>query len=172
MIDFAGESVSLSGSSANFVPVPLPAYPPNIPAFILFLRNVVVIPVSALPNNATVIGISLSVAMDIVNITLALASEDIYNFAVYNLASDMLINYAQDLPNQTYFTTLRAQLNLSTISVGVVSSSGDQSTSVGLLNPTAMQNLTLQNLQNLKTPYGRAYLGFAQMYGSNLWGLS
>jgi hypothetical protein len=28
------------------------------------------------------------------------------------------------------------------------------------------------NLQNLKTPYGRAYLAFAQDYGPSVWGIS
>jgi hypothetical protein len=35
-----------------------------------------------------------------------------------------------------------------------------------------MQRLTLAQLQNLKTPYGREYLALAQSYGPNVWGLS
>ena len=34
-----------------------------------------------------------------------------------------------------------------------------------------MKDFTLANLQNLKTPYGRQYLAWAQAYGP-LWGLS
>jgi hypothetical protein len=54
---------------------------------------------------------------------------------------------------------------------GVIGSSADETTSESLVVPEAMKNLTLQNLQNLKTPYGRQYLYFAQAFGTN-WGLS
>ena len=37
--------------------------------------------------------------------------------------------------------------------------------------PKAFDELTIGNLQNLKTPWGRVYLGIAQSYGT-LWGLS
>ncbi len=36
----------------------------------------------------------------------------------------------------------------------------------------AAKNFTLANLQNLKTPWGRTYLGFAQAYGPSIIGLS
>lgn len=115
---------------------------------------------------------TLAVALEVVNDTLAAASGMIYTLAVYNLATDRLMNYASDVQGQTYFTDLRKTMNLLTVSVGVASSANDGGTSVGLLNPDSMRAFTLQDLQTLKTPWGRQYMAYAQMYGPALWGLT
>jgi hypothetical protein len=115
---------------------------------------------------------TLSVAQEVVNETLACASPLLYTLAVYNLAADRLINFAIDITDQTYFQDLRAQLRISDVSLGVVSSSSNETTSSSWLNPEALKNLTLQDLQMLKTEYGRTYMGIAQSYGSTIWGLS
>jgi len=52
-----------------------------------------------------------------------------------------------------------------------VGASEDEATSQTLLTPEAMKGLTLADLQNLKTPWGRQYLAFAQSYGT-LWGIT
>ena len=114
---------------------------------------------------------SFALAVDIVNLTLAQASRNIYVLAVYNLATDRLINFAQDLPNQSYFTNLRKTWNLTIPVVGVASSGSDQGTSSAWLNPEQLRMLTLADLQTLKTPFGRQYLGIAQSYGP-IWGLT
>lgn len=122
-----------------------------------------------------VVQTSFAVALEIVNDTLAAVSPSIYTLAVYNLAADALINFADDdsiVRNQTYFEDLRAKLRISEVSLGVVSSSSNDVSSTSLLNPEAMKTLTLQDLQALKTPYGRRYMGLAQAYGSNVWGLT
>jgi hypothetical protein len=40
-----------------------------------------------------------------------------------------------------------------------------------MLNPEVMNNLTFADLQTLKTPWGRIYLGIAQDVGT-LWGVT
>jgi hypothetical protein len=117
---------------------------------------------------------SLAIALEIVNEVLACASPRIYTLAVYNLATDRLINFAPDVPGQTFFQDLRGpkKLNLTSVSVGVPSQASDQGTATGILNPEQMKTFTLQDLQTLKTPWGRAYMGFASAYGPSLWGLS
>ena len=130
--------------------------------------------------DAPVIGVTLALAVDIVNMTLACASPDIYVLAVYNLATDRLINFAPDVPGSQYFSGpatasppgLRARLNLLTPVTGVVQASSDEATSQSLVVPEQMKTLTLQNLQMLLTPFGRNYLGFAQMYGTAIWGIT
>lgn len=72
----------------------------------------------------------------------------------------------------TYFAGLRAQYGIDTVSTGVVTASYDQGTGSSFLNPDQMKEFTLGDLQTLKTPYGRAYMAFAQKYGQTLWGLS
>lgn len=118
------------------------------------------------------IAITLKVAQEIVNDVLNLASPLLYTLAVYNLAADRLINFAVDQTNQTYFDDQRKNLNIMMPSVGVVSGSSDESTSTSLLNPEAMKTFTLQDLQTLKTFYGRTYMSYAQMYGPDIWGIS
>ena len=124
---------------------------------------------------------AFNVAMDIVNQALNAASPTIYTLAVYNLATDNLVSWAQDVPGGPpypnsdppvpYFQGLRASLNIAKFTPGVVTSASDVSTSTSLLNQEVFKNMTLGDLQNLKTPWGRQYLAFAQMYGT-LWGLS
>lgn len=148
------------------------ANPPNRTDYLTFLRNVAGIPVSALPDSSTQIDDTLSVAQDIVNMTIQEAAPTIYVLAVYNLATDRLLNYAIDQTGQTYFVDIRKAWNLLDITVGVISGGTDQGTTSAIENPEQLKMLTLADLQMLKTPYGRTYLGFAQSYGTNLWGLT
>lgn len=88
-----------------------------------------------------------------------------YTLAVYNCAAHILISTAPDLPGQTYFATLRDNFDLLDASSGVISSSSDQGTSNSFSVPPALQNVTVRDLWFFKTPYGRAYLGYAQSFG-------
>jgi hypothetical protein len=85
------------------------------------------------------------------------------------LATDNLINFAQDQAGQCYFVDLRASFKINSFVPGVITESHDESTGQSLLNPEFMKNMTMSNLQMLKTPYGRNYMGLAQSYGT-LWG--
>lgn len=71
-----------------------------------------------------------------------------------------------------YFACARRAFRLSSFVPGVVGSTSDLSTSVGLDNPDFFRNLTLDQLQLLKTPWGRNYLAIAQKYGPGVWGLT
>jgi hypothetical protein len=115
---------------------------------------------------------SLAIALEIVNDVLARVSPSIYTLAVYNLAADRLINYAPDVPGQTFFADLRKLFRIMDVSVGVPSSANDQGTAVGILNPEQMKLLTLADLQTLKTFCGRNYMGIAQGVGRTVFGLS
>ena len=149
----------------------MPGAAPNITDYTTFLYNVVGIPEANLPGTAPIIATSLQIAQDIVSFAILRASADLYTLAVYNLAADRLLNYAPDVPNQTWFRDQRVKMRLLELSVGVPTSVSDGGTSVGVLNPEALKNLTLANLQMLKTPTGRAYLEIAQAYGT-VWGVS
>ena len=142
---------------------------PTLAGFQLFITTVMDINATVLPPTTPVIQVAYDVALEVVNV--ALAATGIYDLAVYNLAGDNLLNYAPDQPGQTYFKEVRKSLNLAGFVPGVVSSSSDEGSSTSLLNPEFMKGLTMSDLQNLKTPYGRTYLGFAQRYGT-LWGMS
>lgn len=123
-------------------------------------------------SGAPILTTTLTIAADIANSALEQASNDIYMLAVYNLATDRLVNYAQDTAPANYFSTLRNNYKLSAFVPGVVSSSSDNGSATTMLNTEGMKNFTLQDLQTLKTPWGRQYIAFAQMYGPALWGLT
>lgn len=114
---------------------------------------------------------TFGVAMDTVNDAIALEAE-LYSFAVYNLATDRLVNWAPDITGQTYFKDLRRDMKIERPALGVASSGSDQGTSGTVLNPEFMKQLTLADLQVLRTPWGREYIGIAQSWGSTLWGVS
>jgi hypothetical protein len=143
----------------------------SVEGFLVFVRGVMGIDPILLPDSSPIVAYALAVAQGAVNPAL-LAAGPMYSYAVYNLAGSSLITYAVDQPGRTYFSDLRASLGIHKFQSGVVSGTGDGGTSVSLLNPEFMRNLTLANLQQLKDPWGRAYLAIAQDYGPTIWGLS
>lgn len=158
---------------------------PTLAGFIEFIRNVMGINTTVLPDNSAVIPMALSVSLAIVNPDLAIAGYtpgvagtipvNIYTLAVYNLGGDNIINFAPDVaaaPNDTYFADLRTKFNTYAFVSGVIQSSNDESTGNSMIVQEAAKNFTLANLQNLKTPWGRAYLAYAQSYGPSIVGLT
>lgn len=112
-----------------------------------------------------------AVALDTVNDLLCIGSSQLYVLGVYNLGADRLINYAQDVPDQTYFFDQRKDYAIFRPSAGLPSSANDGGTAVGILNPEWMKTMTLQDLQTMKTPFGRRYMEIAQNFGV-IWGMS
>jgi hypothetical protein len=123
-----------------------------------------------LPDGSPVIEYSYNFAINICTDLLAvipqIPGQFLYVTAVYNLAGDTLLSYAVDQPGQTFFTQAQQQYQLQSFVSGVVSFAGDEGTQSTLTVPEALKNLTIGNLQNLKTPYGRKYLQIAQDMGS------
>lgn len=145
---------------------------PTQAGFLAFLRTVVGIDPLNLPDSDPVIEMAFEISRERVSLDLAYAgSRHLYSMAVYNLAADRVINFADDQPDRLYFKKLRETLDINVFVPGVIASSGSGPTSEGTLNPEFMKNFTMGNLQNLKTQYGRIYLDLAQSVGT-LWGLS
>lgn len=115
---------------------------------------------------------SLAIALCTVNATLHCASPILYTKAVYNLALDRLINFGIDVEGQTWLSDLRGRFEILAIETGSIASASDQGTSGSYVVPEQMQSFTLDELQLMKTPFGRAYLAIAQKYGQAIWGLS
>ena len=132
---------------------------------------------AVLPTASPSIGYAYAVAADIVGSWMGNVSVTAWNLMTYNLGADNLINFAPDQTGQVFFATLRENYGIANpagvkaFAPGVVASTSDAGTSTSLLNPDFMKEFTLANLQNLKTPYGRIYLGYAQRMGS-VWGLT
>lgn len=171
---------------------------PTLAGFTSFIRNVMGINSTVLPDNAIYIPWAYQVSLRWVNTNLQAVRAwgpigatppdgidptypSLYALAVYNLAGDNLVNYAQDVvPNVPvdggdlpYFANLRAGLKIDSFVGGVVSGTSDEGTSVSLAVPKEIaEGLTFANLQQMKTPWGRAYLGIAQSFGPSIWGVS
>lgn len=167
---------------------------PTLASFINFVRTIVGITTEVLPDDSPYLGWAFAVALSIVNPALRCnpvpqfdstgavlnsGGFTTYALAVFNLGADNLFNYAQDLPDAAaykndlpYFAYFRSLWNVNGFVSGVISASADESTSQSLVVQEAAKNFTLGNLQNLKTPYGRAYLAMAQDYGPETWGIS
>jgi hypothetical protein len=165
---------------------------PTLAGFLSFVRNVMGINAATLPDSSIYLGMSLAVALGIVNPQLrcicvpqidgadvalnplipGVTVMTIYDMAVYYLAGDNLINFAQDQNGKCFFTDMRKELNINGFASGVVSAASDEATSVSLVVQEAAAHFTLANIQNLKTPWGRQYLGLAQSYGRTTWGIS
>lgn len=124
-----------------------------------------------LPPSSFNIQLSYALALDIVSCWLQAMASDVYTIAVYNLATDRLINFCPDQPGQCYFDGLRTGFKINQFVAGVVQSANDQGTGDTLLVPDAFKGLTIMDLSNLQTTYGRQYLALAQQIGT-LWGLS
>jgi hypothetical protein len=155
---------------------------PTLAGFGAFITNVMAIDPLLLPSDSPVIGYAFQAALGIVNPVLLSVclpavvggppASTVFALAVYNLAGSQLLQFAQDQPERTFFAETRTSLGLDKFSPGVVSSFADSTTSTALLNPEFMKNLTLQNLQNLRDPYGRQALAFMQDYGPTIWASS
>ena len=143
---------------------------PTQAGFLAWVRAQMQIPLTALPDDDPAIGWAFDVALATVNPGL-ICIPPIYTLAVYNLGGDNLINWANDQPGSRYFADARQAFKIGDFVAGVVASASDSSTSTGVFNIEAAKQFTLGNLQNLKTPWGRQYLAWAQSYGP-LWGIS
>lgn len=150
---------------------------PTFAGFQDFVTDIMGIDPLYLPANSPATEWAYANALMIVNPSLALVGvktpieTTLYIEAVYNLGGDNLINYAPDQPGRTYFADLRRSMNINSFASGVVQSASDSTTSDTLSVPPALTNLTISQLQNLKTPWGRRYLAIAQTYGT-MWGVA
>jgi hypothetical protein len=144
---------------------------PTLSGFQAFLTGPAGISTTFLPSASQDVSDAFDVAMAIVSTNLACLPGNLYALAVYNLATDNVINYASDQDGQVFFQELRKNYGINLFVPGVTGSSSDSSTSQSRVTPEFMKALTFGDLQNLKTPFGRAYLNIAQMQGT-LWGVS
>ena len=153
---------------------------PTIGAFEAFVYGVMGVPADSLPTNSPVLQFAFDMALDVVLTSLQCVpyqstSMSIYELAVYNYGADTLINFAPDIPsaaNPNYWANIRTQWGSYSFVSGVINFSSDQSTSQGMAVPEGLKQLMIGDLQNLKTPYGRAYLAIAQSAGYGPFGLT
>jgi hypothetical protein len=155
----------------------LPPGDPTFAGFQWFVANMAGIPASEIPD-VTVLQACYDQAINLAYCGLETVpsqstSPSIYAFAVYNLATDILVEIAWDDPNgtSTYWTDLRNKLGLNSMNFGIITSATDQGTSESTFIPDQIKGMTLMDLQLAKTPWGRRYLMFAGQWGA-IWGIT
>ena len=148
-----------------------PPLGPTLAGFLAYPADIVQVPSSALPAGSPYPQAAYCNALEIVNRAIQTASCLIYTEAVYALATSNLLNFCPDQSGQTFFGAIREKWNLNSFIGGVIGSTGDEGTSESMVVPDYFRLFTIADLQYLKDPYGRRYLGYAMRYGT-LWGLS
>lgn len=153
---------------------------PTFAGFLNFVRVFMSIGTGVLPDDSPFLQPAYDSSITLVNVDMALVpsprtSPSFYATAVYNLAGDFLVNIAQDQPDAPnvpgsappapYFRWLRQTLNLNSFVGGVITASNDETTGESMTMPDFVKQLTMMDLQTLKTPWGRAYMAAAQQYG-------
>jgi hypothetical protein len=170
---------------------------PNLTDFLDFLSESVQIPSAALPALSPWPGYAFNQAM----LTVVSGPGDsgcwgwppgmvppngglgiLYTLAVYNCATHLLFMITPDQSGQTYFADARASttstnfpnggFGLNTPSMGLVVSASDEATSSTLKTPNWAAGMTIGQLELFQTPWGRAYLSYAQSYGPTIVGLT
>ena len=139
---------------------------PNLADFITFCQNQGVT-TTILPVNSDYFQWAFTYADDVTLYAVNISSI-LYVIAVYNLGMHHLVTISQDQTGQTFFTEQRKAYNLLSFVSGVIEASEDQGTSNNFAVPEGLSNLTLSALDVIKTPWGRAYLSYAQQYGPNV----
>ena len=165
---------------------------PTLQGFKDWVRLFMGVPVGALPDDSIWFDWAYEVAIAIVNPQLAAVAgpgwpipglsippagaTPLYSLAVYNLGGDNLVNWVLDDPNaaapyKTYWADLRTSFNTAGFVPGAIESSSDENTAQSMVVPEQFKTYTMANLQQMKTPWGRYYLGVAASVGT-LWGLT
>ena len=164
---------------------------PTFAGFQNWIYNIVGFPATAIPADAEILTWAYNTAVSSVNTQIGQIPGPLYAQAIYNFGTDWLVDWAPDVPGQYYpsppapppstaaaptantgyFAWLRANYNIFGFLPGIVSSSFDQGTGQSLTPLEQYKNYTLGNLQQTKTPWGRAYLAIAASVGT-LWGIT
>lgn len=146
-----------------------PTYP-NLADFTTYVYNQGV-PEADLPTTSLWLQWAYDYAVDVAMNAPGMPSI-LYVLAVYNAGVHRLLEIAQDLSGQTFFTNARTQYGLLNFNAGPVITAGDVTTNQSLMQPEWMKSMTLSANGLLKTPWGRMYLDYSQMYGPTVVGFS
>jgi hypothetical protein len=151
---------------------------PTLAGFQAFITNNMQIPTSVLPADSVFITFAYNLSLSFVSKQIQMVDPFIYVVAVYSLAANNLVTYAEDVPDAPiymdelpFFAFQRKKFGVTAFVAGVIGSSGDNGTSQSIEVVESMKTLTLVDLNALNTPWGRTYLGIAGQIGQ-LWGAS
>jgi len=124
------------------------------------------------PYPASALNQSLDITINSTGGSTILGELSNYVRATYNLGVHLLMQFAQDISPSTFFVDTRKAFGLNQFRPGIVMAAGDQATSQTFIVPKFFQEITLEALEATRTPWGRAWLSYEQMYSSTVWDMS
>lgn len=143
---------------------------PTPEGFLSFVRGVMGIPVTAIPDDSPTLKCCYDAALELVNVGMGLCRlPTIYTNTVYNAGGSLLLNYANDITPSTYFADARKMFGIGKLVNGLMTSAADQGTSGSTVIGDAMSNLTLADLMMMQDPYGRQVIAVLMELGPH-WG--
>jgi hypothetical protein len=156
-------------------PLVIPSGDPTFDGFKAWVQSIMGVPTDQVPDDTT-LQVAFDQALNLAYLGLQgvpsqSTSMTIYAQAVYNLGGAILVEYAIDNPQSTFWQDLRNRFGIYNFTGGLVNSAHDQGTSEGMYILPQFAGLTMFGLQLLKTPWGRAYLMFAGQWGP-IWGIT
>lgn len=95
-----------------------------------------------------------------------------YTKACYALGFHLLLLSAQDVTGQTFFADIRKTYELNSFRPGIILAAGDQATSQTYIVPRFFHEITMEGLEATKTPWGRQWLEYQQMYGYTIFDMT
>ncbi|MCX7898514.1 MAG: hypothetical protein N2444_00225 [Methylocystis sp.] len=150
---------------------------PTAAGFLAFLRTAVGVPLSALPDDSDFIPEVYNYAINVAYSGFAAmpnadpSRRSLYATLVYNLGAHVLVSICPDQTGQTFFKALREKLALNSAFGGMITSASDEGTSASAVIPDWVSQMTLDEFDLIKSPWGRTYLRMAQKpFGP--WGIS
>lgn len=145
---------------------------PTFEGFVGFVRNVMKVPASVMPDDDPTLMYCYKAALELVPADSGLyLLPMIYTSTVYNCGGSLLINYAEDVPPSTYWEDMRETFEIGGAITGLMTSASDQGTSGTTVISDALSNLSLADLMMMKDPYGRKVIAVLMELGP-LWGLT
>ncbi len=149
----------------------MPDTTPTLAGLTAFARGPAAIPQTAMPDGDPGFADALAFALEWIPQWLLCASATLYTAAVYNWSISLILEFQPDQAGQNFFKTLRDAYKVNNFVPGLVNSASDNGTAGSITVADATANMSLEDLQRVKDPFGRRALSIMQSAGP-LWGLS
>jgi len=144
---------------------------PNLTDFTNWVYAYIGVTVQALPLNSPWPGYAFNQAQSLVPCYSTVSAIQ-FVLATYNCAGHILLKITPDQQGQAFFAGVRKDMKLLEPQIGAIVSSSDNGSSNSFAVGDGMRNMTIGDLDFMRTPMGRDYLAYLQDFGPGVWGLS
>lgn len=149
----------------------MPDTTPTLAGFEAYCRDPAGINTTVMPVNDPGFALWYAIALEWIPLELCQISPLLYTYCVYDWGVSVTLQFQQDQAGQTFFRDMRNDFGVYNLVAGAISADADEATSVTMTLGKSMSNLSLQDLQRVKDPFGRNAIATLMSLGS-LWGLT